>query len=378
MEKTKNSIDEFPKYGFNANAIYTLTRKRNHKGHLISQKKLINDNCWYHICNSMDWITWSNMITAYPQFKSFKDGRKLKTLVVESSTIINENIMVNSNLIKDLVIEDHEYQSELMNGQGKFERMTEIENLSIVDVEHNINYIRSTKIKKLAICGTIEDQDILDPLPIDNTTTLLQICRKLKEIRFNEIYLDNTSINSLILNPIEKLSLINAHFIYPENEKYLLQNSKKLTDLTMAGEWSVSLQKTFFDRQLLFERRQIRKLTLQLLPDLENHYVRINDCSNLEQIHIFFNGFLELNIFLKTLMRSKNLTFSNKTFKRIKLIKITATNRYEMLDKMYRSYFLKFFIEFQLKFKEMGVYLMEYEEKLFDNLMDAVLSDKNI
>lgn len=287
----------------NANALAVAGNKRNCRKNIKIKLIPINDDCLIHICELLDWVTWSNLCTAYPQLTMFNNGKNGKTLFLQAGVFLYEPIRRNEHLIREVIIEEGQLGHNNRQILDSYGHLKSIETLTVLSADHELDYIESTGIQYL----TVTAMDHEGPLAEDFIAPLLEKSRKIKKLYYENGHFFPESSRSLAKNPIEGLTLTDVFIIDFEEFGNFLNGAIKLSHLAMMGSRSYQLQEYFWSTNNACKQR-LKSITMTLLTRIEDeHLHRFDEFVNLESIRVYYTCEFKMEIFYGHITSARNI-----------------------------------------------------------------------
>lgn len=353
----------------NSDRLLIETGKLSPKGLNIYNVINVNSDCWEAICTRMDWYTYANFCTTYPQFIAYRFARKNKTLKISHNTNLPIPLIQSLHIIKDVVIESgngwnlSNYKKEI------YRSMNSIEDLSIIKVRYPIDYITSKNIKKLLIENT-ETYTGRDPMEQDHGEQVLKISENIHTLQLYQTYLSSDSMDHMNKNPIQYLSLYNVAIINTKELTDFFTNANHLTELKMMGFYTKWIQECFLTGPNII-RERIQKMTLHLIPEtFQFNYKSIKECKNLEDLTLIYNDPGDLSKFYNHLYRLRKL----KTITLKEVINHPSKREVKRLEKKAHKLFNKSIKTFEKRNVKLARYTPGPKQPTF---LDAIMALKN-
>lgn len=264
---------------------------------VITEKITLNDDCMIEIFRYLDWEDFINMCEVNPQFANFNYGMSNKRLCMEPNTIINGAIISNTHLIKRIGIE-FTHSQECDNIRKTLQNLTEITELSILNVRSEINYISSEKIESLVVQAI---PDPTDPLSVDHIEPILELSTEIDILYYYGGQLNQRSLELMSKNPISSLCLRDTNIGDLDQFQIFLADAHELEHLGIIGPNVGYIISNILNMENSFKSR-VRYFMIELTEDTPVlEYGDLNTFIKLEEAHAYYGDVEKMELFLGSL-----------------------------------------------------------------------------
>lgn len=269
----------------------------------------IPDLICHHICEKMDWITWTTLCVAKPQFRKYTQGKSEQTLILPRNIPLYTTLTQQFHLVKDLILEDSTiYSRNFFLDHNEFATMTSLQSLAITEVASDMAYITAKNIEKLTVIVPEFERDL--PYMVDFTEILVNNNPHIKYFYYmnGNLSCDNMS-KYLRKCPLEALHLYGTSIENKNSFTNFLNSAQHLCKLSFIEGATLGAQECFSMDTNMDTKKRILALEIELLWHLgEIDYLSLLKCTNLLNITIKYDSFERMEAFYDILLNLHTLT----------------------------------------------------------------------
>lgn len=260
----------------------------------------LNEDCWECIFSEMDWRSWLNFCEAFPGTEKMDHEIQNTILILNSFEIIKQNLLDNFYRVKKALIMADLSPSFFLSSR-KYLRLNSLETLIVTYIKKPIDFISSTKLKKLMVTP------FQGAILIDFVEPVLKLSTELKMFKYFFGVLETQSLLYLKRNPLKELYLYDVAI--PDKPAFtdFLSNNIHLTHITLLGNKNKNAQICLFSKENK-AKSNIKYLKFTIQERLLNHYDSLNEFTNLKKIIIHHRSYILTRKIFELLLNLENLT----------------------------------------------------------------------
>lgn len=251
----------------------------------------------------MDWPTWARFCVKNPQFKIMDNHMQKHILILNPNSKLDASLIERYHRVKRVHITMKIPHLNAINTFtiNTYRAFTSIQELQIYQVTAPINFITSTQIRALTVFSPVieyNEEDLVE--------NILEISRNISFLQYSGGSFSTASITYSQLNPIQTLFFYNVIIYNKMHFIWFLSNSPNLKHLALMG-WKYNDSQLCFFAKPNTNRGQIKSLHLRLISGLGNSYRRIEECTRLEHLILYYDDYRTMEYFYSLIPKIPNI-----------------------------------------------------------------------
>lgn len=238
----------------------------------------LNYDCWECIFSKMDWNSWLNFCKTFPGFKRMDHEIQRTMLILTSLHQPSRDLINIFHRVKRATIMA-DLSNDFLRTSKKYLKLTALEQLIVTYINKPIDFISSTKLKKLIV------SPFLRAPCMDFVEHVLKISHEIKSFKYFNGSLNDNSLSYMTNNPIEELYFYDTHIDNEISFINYLANNMNLTKISILGWNNTIIQNCFFS----IENESLTRITylkFSIQANFLDQYRTLRRCVNLETIVI--------------------------------------------------------------------------------------------